>query len=210
MEGPFRRHLDAWARGDGEMYDKMFDELLGYSTALICMQRLEGRHSILKCFVQGKYFQLPATLSAAMRRRQNKDLENPLFEAMLPDLLSSIGELHVGSWGSKTELLESLSRQSAKANHDPLVGERKRKEEFNVALAGVCAKPGLGLGVAGEEVALQREHLKAVLERGKCYAIAGLKAGGTWTLFRVLHTSPSSNMYLQRACHLSVDVHWPD
>ena len=95
------------------MYEPMYRELLSYATALVSIQRLEGRHSILKRVLGWKHFQLPASLSATMRRKQNKDLQSLEFQMNLAEYLSEIGTLHNGSWRSKTELLEALARASA-------------------------------------------------------------------------------------------------
>ena len=48
-EGPFLQHLLDWAHGRHQhMHPTLFDELMSYSTCLVCMQRLEGRRAILK------------------------------------------------------------------------------------------------------------------------------------------------------------------
>ena len=97
-QGPYRCKLLEWSRGDCPMFGPMFRELLGYSTGLIVMQLLESRHSLLKRFLAWRHKQYPATLSAALRRRENKDLEEPDFQSNLPELLASVGELDVGEW----------------------------------------------------------------------------------------------------------------
>ena len=58
-KGPFRQHILAFANGE-VMYEPMYRELLSYATALVSIQRLEGRHSILKRVLGWKHFQLPA------------------------------------------------------------------------------------------------------------------------------------------------------
>ena len=114
-----------WASGDSvPMYQPMFNELVGYATSLVVMQRLESRHSLLKRFLSWRYKQMPATLSAALRRKENQDLKSQLFQENLPELLASIGELDQGQWGCKTEFLERITRSSACAVHDQLQNER--------------------------------------------------------------------------------------
>ncbi|CAK8987958.1 unnamed protein product [Durusdinium trenchii] len=208
--GPFREHFALWSRG-GPMHNVMFDELFAYSTALLSMQRLEGRHSILKRQLDCRNFQLPGSLSAAMRRKQNQDLVNPEFVRDLPEFLAAIGELHDGSWGCKTELMDAFLQSSANANHDPMEFEKADKARFAESLAQVCAAGASGGGGGdgeglNEELPMQREHVKAAFKRGSVYALKGCMRQGEWSVFRVLHTSPSSNMYLQRACHMSFDA----
>ena len=192
------------------MHDGMFDELFAYSTALMSMQRLEGRHSILKKQLDWRNFQLPGSLSATMRRKQNQDLVNPEFVRDLPEFLTAIGELHDGSWGCKTELMETFLQTSALANHDPMESQRVDKARFAESLAQVCAAGASGEIGGGEEsteeLPMQREHVKAAFKRGSVYALKGCVQNGEWSVFRVLHTAPSSNMYLQRACHMSFDA----
>ena len=127
QRGPCRASLLKWASGE-VMAEPMLLELLAYSTGLVVMQRLESRHSLLKRFLAWRHKQMPATLSAALRRRENKDLESDHFRACLPDLLSCIGELDPEDWTCKTEFLERFSSSSACALHDPLTADVPRKE----------------------------------------------------------------------------------
>ena len=189
------------------MFGPMFRELLGYSTGLIVMQRLESRHSLLKRFLAWRHKQYPATLSAALRRRENKDLEEPDFQSNLPELLASVGELDVGEWGCKTEFLEKVCGASAIALHDSLLEERKNKEVFHEELA-IAAGHKQREANQEHDLPLIREHVKAALERNKCYALKGFDEPTKWTLFRVLTMNPGQNMYLQRACLLSIDDLW--
>ena len=202
-EGPFRQHLVAWANGE-VMHEPMYRELLSYATALVSMQRLEGRHSVLKRALGWKHFQLPASLSATMRRRQNKDLENPEFEKNLAEYLSEIGSLHQGTWHNKTELLEGLARASAQANYSPMTLLRSQKDAFVAELSRAASSSTGDCGIPP----LYREHLKACMAKGKFCAIPGLVRQGSWSLFRVLHMNPAANMYLQKASHLASDDSW--
>ena len=204
INGPFRARLVEWASGDALMHEPMFKELIGYSTSLVVMQRLESRHSLLKRFLSWRHKQMPATLSAALRRKENQDLKNELFQQNLPELLGSIGELDPGQWSCKTEFLERITRSSAFAVHDQLQSERQVKESFQEQLALTA---GHTRGEADEipELPLLREHLKTVLVKGKCFALKGYAAKGSWSTFRVLNTNPGQNMYVQRACYLSTD-----
>lgn len=187
------------------MSSPMLLELMGYSTALVVMQRLESRHSLLKRFLAWRHKQMPATLSAALRRKENRDLENSTFQSLLPELLTSIGELDPGEWQSKTQFLERVSRASALAVHDPLKDQRSQvdtfREQLAVAAGHKCLQPE-----SGSDLSLMREHCKLLLQKGKFYALQGYTQEGAWCVFRVLSTNPGQNMYLQRSCYLSTDA----
>ena len=186
------------------MFGPMYVELLGYSTGLVVMQRLESRHSLLKRFLAWRHKQFPATLSAALRRRENQDLESPDFQANLADLLSCIGELDVGEWTCKTQFLEKVTGASALAIHDSLAEERKQKDAFHAELA-IAAGQKPSDPSQETDLSLIREHVKSMFEKNKCYALKGYDDSSAWTLFRVLSTNPGQNMFLQRACFLSTD-----
>jgi hypothetical protein len=205
INGPFRARLVEWASGDSvPMYQPMFKELVGYATSLVVMQRLESRHSLLKRFLSWRYKQMPATLSAALRRKENQDLKSQLFQENLPELLASIGELDQGQWGCKTEFLERITRSSACAVHDQLQNERQVKESFQEQLA-IAAGQKRQEADEVPELPLLREHIKTVLVKGQCFALKGYAQEGFWSTFRVLHTNPGQNMYLQKSCYLSTD-----
>ena len=98
--GPFRQHWEAWALGQVDaMHPPMLDELLAYATSLVVMQRLESRHSILQRRLARRHNQLPDTLSATLRRLQNRDIERPDFQERLPEFLAAIPELYQGEPG---------------------------------------------------------------------------------------------------------------
>ena len=201
-KGPFRAHLMEWASTTCPMFQPLFWELTGYATGLVVMQRLESRHSLLKRHLAWRHKQLPATLSATLRRAENGDLKSPHFQFLLPELLTSIGELDPGEFSCKTDFLERISRGSALALHDSLQEERKQKETFQEQLAMVA---GQRQGNASSELILVREHLKAALEKGKCYSVKGYHDKNAWSTFRLLNLNPGQNSYLQRTCYLSND-----
>ena len=60
-------------------------------------------------------------------------------------------------------------------------------------------------GNASSELILVREHLKAALEKGKCYSVKGYHDKNAWSTFRLLNLNPGQNSYLQRTCYLSND-----
>ena len=195
--GPFRAHLEAWATSQvQEMHPPMWHELMAYSTGLSVMQRLESRHSLLKRFLGFRWRQLPATLSATARRKQNKDLSSSLFQEHLEECLANIGELWPGTWWRSRVRRPfmilcrryDLSRQS-----------------FSDTLAGLCLSSGDAVPDADNEPSsLMRE-----LERHKVYALKGCVEELKWSIFRVVNTNAGSNMTLQRASHISTDVSQP-
>ena len=191
------------------MHGPLYTELISYATALVVMQRLESRHSLLKTQLRWRHQTLPLTASAAMRRRQNKDLETPAFQKNLRHLLTSIGELYPGPWRSTTELIERVSQLSAEAFFDDLSEERVQLESFKQGLAAVASSASSQKQpVSDLEASLRREHIRKVLTKGKCYALCGCVHAGVWSVFRVLNINPAANMYMQRCVHLAEDVFW--
>ena len=215
-DGPYREHLLAWSKGPEaggvlQMHGPMFTDLIAYATGLVVMQRLESRHSVLKRRVAWKHRSLPSTLSAELRRAQNKDLSTEAFQANLGDLLSGISELYPGSWGSKAEFIERVCQMSNEVVYDELADERAAKQAFTKQLADIASRGGAGEELVPAapacelESALRREHVRAAFVKGKVYALRGCLRAGVWTVFRMLSTNPSNNMYLQRCVHLSHD-----
>lgn len=202
VRGPWRQALLDWSSGSQAMPADMLRELYGYATGLTVMQRLESRHSLLKRFLSWRHRQMPATLSAALRRTENKDLESDHFQQMLPDLLGSIGDLDGGAWTCRTDFLERVSRNSACAMHDALGDERAEKSAFQERLAEAAGH----IRTNDENLPLIREHVNETFVGAKCYAVKGYHAPGAWTLFRILSTNPGQIVYLQRACYLSTDA----
>lgn len=215
-EGPFRLKFQHWAEGKSPQLDcEIFTELMSYACALTSMQRLEGRHARLKKVINWRSFQSPASLSAAMRRKQNRDLSKPEFQAGLADFLSKIGDLHTpgqGPWASKTQLLESFLQSSQDACHDSLDSEQAQRQQFKAALAQAQSSTAGAASDSDEketdESPLQREHVKAAFRKGGVYCLKNCVQSGMWSVFRVLHTAPGGNMYMQRACYMSTDVAW--
>ena len=189
----------------------MFRDLMSMATALVVMQRLESRHAILKRLLAFKRKSLPMTASAAMRRRQNGDLQLAAFRNNLTDLLAALHELHPGSWQCKTQLIERIAQLSGYASHDTLLEERAQKDAFCVSLAQAAAASSdkRCSEVVIWDPSMQREHVRATLKKNHFYAIQGYLQPGVWCMFRVINTNPGSNMFLQRAVHIpGCDATW--
>lgn len=101
------RELRVWIHG-GALSSRLKCILIGYSTILVVMQRLEAKHHLVNIAVsRGRAQQPPATM-AALRRRANQDLDHPEFRTMLPELMQSFGDLVPSHWGSRKELLQQV------------------------------------------------------------------------------------------------------
>ena len=188
----------------------MFRDLMSMATALVVMQRLESRHAILKRMLAWKYKSLPMTVSAAMRRRQNGDLQLAAFQSNLTSLLQGVKELRPGSWHCKTQLIERIAHLSGYANHDSLLEERAQKDAFCALLAQAAASSDKQCSeMVPWDQSMQREHVRAALKKNNFYAIRGYLQPGVWCIFRVINTNPAGNMFLQRVCHIpGCDAAW--
>ena len=101
-----RRHILAWAKDNRPLPTHLVHLLLGYSTSLTVMQRLEARHHLVNLAVsRGRALSVPGVISG-LRRRFNGDQCQQSFKQELPDLLNRFDELVPQAWESKKELLE--------------------------------------------------------------------------------------------------------
>ena len=74
--------LRSWSAMTGPndaMDESLFAELLSYGLALVCMQRLEGRHHLVSLKMGASRASSASTVSAALRRRLNQDVLQPSF-----------------------------------------------------------------------------------------------------------------------------------
>ena len=113
------------------------------------------------------------------------------------------------AWRSKSELLNRMRQQSRVAVHDPLLEERQKREEWTAFLAARAAIDVSRVEDAQTQLSLFREHLRATLEVGRCYALRGCLKPGSWAVFRVVNVNPGSLMTMQRASFLAKDALWP-
>ena len=94
----------AWIQGRDLSVD-LQELLVGYSTALVVMQRLESRHHLVNISMSRGRAQTPASVIAGLRRRMNQDLTHPTFRHLALTITSSGGGMgkqylsicHVGS-----------------------------------------------------------------------------------------------------------------
>ncbi len=73
-----RRDMIHWIQG-GVLCSNLHELLVGYSTSLVVMQRLESRHHLVNIYMSRGRSQLPSAVIAGLRRRMNNDLTHPSF-----------------------------------------------------------------------------------------------------------------------------------
>ena len=101
-----RDHILAWANHVKPLPDHLTHLLLGYSTALTVMQRLEARHHLVNLAVsRGRALSVAGVISG-LRRRFNPDIRQPSFREELPQLLNEFHRLVPQQWESKRQLLD--------------------------------------------------------------------------------------------------------
>ena len=95
--------LRSWGKDSASpgapMADALFQLLLAYGLALVSMQWLEGRRRLVNLRASASRASAAATVSAALRHRQNGDAHHPTFRAefedhLVPEAWDSAAELH--------------------------------------------------------------------------------------------------------------------
>lgn len=80
--------------------------MLGFSTGLNVMQRLEARHHLVNlALARGRALSVPGVISG-LRRRFNQDLQQQSFREELPKLLNDFDQLVLQPWDSQRQLLQ--------------------------------------------------------------------------------------------------------
>ena len=77
-----RRDLKRWIKG-GVLSTELRELLIGYSTSLVVMQRLEAKHHSVNLSVSRGRAQSPAAVISGLRRATNRDLCHPTFRLSL-------------------------------------------------------------------------------------------------------------------------------
>lgn len=90
-----RQKMIAWIQGRDLSVD-LQELLVGYSTALVVMQRLESRHHLVNISMSRGRAQTPASVIAGLRRRMNQDLTHPTFRHLVLTIASSGGGMGTG------------------------------------------------------------------------------------------------------------------
>ena len=105
----FQQHrgsLCAWAHDGKPLEDRLRHLVLGFSTGLNVMQRLEARHHLVNlALARGRALSVPGVISG-LRRRFNQDLQQQSFREELPKLLNDFDQLVLQPWDSQRQLLQ--------------------------------------------------------------------------------------------------------
>lgn len=101
-----RKSLHKWAVRGHHLRKELEMLLLGYSTCLTVMQRLEARHHLANLALSAGRALSPAGLMAGLRRKFNGDLTHPTFRPALAELLNQFDGLVLQPWNSRKELLQ--------------------------------------------------------------------------------------------------------
>lgn len=134
--GRYREMLQAWIDGGG-LADPLKQLLVGYSTALVVMQRLEARHHLVNLALTRGRANSPAAVMANLRRRLNGDVHEPSFRDELELLLSRFGDLVVDEWESHKQLIEIVYGFGLEQLHPDMYFEQ-RELQLQSALEDVA------------------------------------------------------------------------
>ena len=201
-DGKFYHDLERYFEGE-LMSGLLFQEAAGYALALTAMQRLESRHHIISMRAAASRRKGVPQLSADMRRRQNKDIEDPVFQTNFSSYISRLNELALGPWNSLTELYDGITKRfSSSIVHLPFTNEDKKLERFKQQLIDARG-PALHVLPSGEG-SLWRAHVAAALQPNAYFAFPKEGCDQFW-VFQLLCHNPGEKMYIQRASYLSID-----
>ena len=201
---PLRTDLEVFAQG-GSMGIHLRRELLSYGTALLVLQGLESRHHLVALKVgRGRAASVPA-VSAELRRMQNRDLSNPRFQSMLPDLLVGISSLTTLPYQNQTQLINNIIGQVYRGLHSDLSAQAEYFARFRKHLQ--LAQSNAAARIRPRDYDMMMSHLKETLQHSGFYAIP--ESQGQHLVFQLLSMNPGQRMYLQRAAHMGADESWP-
>ena len=102
-----REHMLNWIYGT-PLAEELEQLLVGYSSSLCVMQRLEARHHLVNQVLSHGRASSPPALMANLRRRLNHDIDHPKFRELLPELLERFAELVPEQWSSRKQLLQLI------------------------------------------------------------------------------------------------------
>ena len=117
-----RRVVQDWLEGQKSMGPKLKQMLIGYGTALIVMQRLEGRHHLVQINVSKGRALSPGGVFADLRRARHKDLRMPEFRQQLPALMAGVSDL-VPHWTSRRDMLRQIYGYGLEQLHEDVTAE---------------------------------------------------------------------------------------
>ena len=192
FEGDYLVSMRRWGGGqDTAMNNDLFAELVGYGLSLVSMQRLEGRHHLVNLKMGPSRASSATTISAALRRRQNRDVHQESFRAEFDDYLQQFDALVPEDWNSMSELHRLIS-----GHHLAIMFKDMTQEDSIIwqqsSATKLCSAP---------EVLELLNHVKVVLQEGSVYAVpicVGADGATTYQVMQLLSFKPSAKKYLER------------
>ena len=173
-------------------------ELLSYGTALLVLQGLESRHHLVALKVgRGRAASVPA-VSAEIRRMQNKDLVDPRFQSMLPELMTGISSLTSLPYGNQTQLINKIMGQVYRGLRADLSQQAeyfaRSRRHLQHAQSNAAAR------IRPRDYDMQVSHLKETLQNTGFYAMpTSADENSEYLVVQLLSMNPGQRMYLQRA-----------
>ena len=197
--GSLRAEVEAFASG-GALQNKLQRELISYGLSLLVLKRLEARHHLVSQRASRGRAASVAAISAELRRVQNRDIFEPLFENNIDDLLSSIGELTDLPYTSRTDLVQIVTAQVYRGLHNNLEQQAAYFKRFRDHLKATCKEVW---GIArSSDYDMKVDHLSKLLVERDFYALPG-DGEIDMIVFQVVALTPGRRMYVQRAAHMS-------
>ena len=211
--GQFSRFLDSanslgqsmreWSSSDSPIMNaELYQELLGYGTALLCMQRLEAKHHLVAQRMSTARGSTPATISANLRRALNSDVHSDDFRENFPRYMFEFKKLVDLPWQSRAELARLISGYHLHTMFANVSAEQ-------ALIAQVTHERNAGAQANVQCLRDQVAHIKTMLAEGDFYAMPVAVAPNgdtTYNVLQLLSLQPSLKKYMQRV--LKVDDPW--
>ena len=197
---PLGQDMRDWASSDSPIMSlNLYQELLGYATTLLCMQRLEAKHHLVSQRMSTARGSTPATISANLRRALNLDVHSADFRNNFPRYMLEFHKLVDLPWQSRAELGRIISGYHLHIMFANLTAEQALVNQTATARGQAnvqCLRDELN-------------HMKSVLEEGCFYSVPVAVASNgdtTYTVLQLLSLQPSLKKYTQRV--MKVDDPW--
>lgn len=191
-------------------------ELLSYGSCLVVLKTLEAKHFLVELRAQrGRATQVP-TISADMRRRFNQDHLKQDFEDEFPNLLTGVAALTTLPWQTKTQLIDSITKQVYRGMHDNLERQHQHFDRFRSLLKKQNDQTH-GVQPRCTDYTLKFHHLSSVIKDSWYYALPSrdisvtkdaVDAQQTYEVFQVLALTPGLRQYIQRSAYMTEDASW--
>lgn len=204
---PFRGMIEQFAADpQANMHSRLQAELLKYGCGLTAMARLESKHHLVNMAVSAGSASLPSLTCADMRRRQNRDIQQPAFWQAFPRLMGCFDQLVPEEWSSRRELVQLVYGFHLGLLHQDIDAQQAKFDRFRKRLvleAGVRKRDAEDL--------LMAEHLAATLQENCYYALpmAGPDTDPQFVVFQVNSLTPNLRKTVEKICYLSEDAPTP-